>query len=236
MNLAAALSELHRLHRQLADVRDRIARGPKQIQAAEAGYKKFETDLARAKDTYKQAKLSADDKQLQLKSREAKLLELRGKLNQAETNQVYQTLKDQIAADLQANSVLADEILEALENLDLYQANIGEANANLLKAKEELEKTRRRVAEQQQQLEGELSRVLAELQQVEDQLPEDFRKDYQRIAKAKGEDALAPLEGESCGGCYQMLSPQTISQLHMGRPIFCSSCGRLLYLPTENGQ
>lgn len=235
MNLAATLRDLHHLHKQLADVRDRIARGPRQVQAAEAGYKKFEADLAKAKETYKQAKLASDDKQLQLKSREAKLLELRGKLNQAESNQVYQTLKDQIAADLQANSVLADEILEALEKLDQYQADIGEATTNVAKAKDELEKTRARIADKQHELEGELSCVLSELQKVEDRLPEDFRKDYQRIAKAKGEDALAPVEGESCGGCYQMLSPQTINQLHMGRPLFCSSCGRLLYLADEAG-
>jgi predicted nucleic acid-binding Zn-ribbon protein len=233
MNLAVTLRELHRLHGLLANVRERIARGPKQIQAGEGSCKKFELDLAKAKETYKQGKLASDEKQLQLKSREAKILDLRGKLNQAESNQVYQTLKDQIAADQQANSVMADEILETLEKLDLYQAQITEANNNLAKAKEELEKTRKRVADQQQQLEAELSHILVALQKVEEELPEDFRIDFQRISKAKGEDALAPLEGESCGGCYQMLSPQTINQLRLGRPLFCTSCGRLLYLAED---
>lgn len=233
MNLPTALRELHRIHRQLADLRGRIARGPKQVQAAEGSFKKFEADLAKAKETYKQAKLGADEKQLQLRSREMKIVDLRVKLHQAESNQVYQTLKDQIAADEKANSVLADEILEALENLDTYQANIGEANINVAKAKEELEKTRQRVADVQQQLEGELSTALQELQRVEAELPEDFRIEYLRMSKAKGEDALAPLEGESCGGCYQMLSPQTVNQLHLGKAVFCPSCGRLLYLGEE---
>lgn len=229
MNLPTALRELHRIHRQLADLRGRIERGPKQVQAAEASHKKFEADLAKAKETYKQAKMAADEKQLQLKTREMKIVDLRVKLNQAESNQIYQTLKDQIAADEKANSVLSDEILEALENLDSYQAAIGEANVNLTKGKEELEKTRKRITELHQQLEGQLEHSLTELQQVEAELPEDFRIEYMRVSKAKGEDALAPLDGESCGGCYQMLSPQTINQLHLGRPLFCPSCGRLLY-------
>lgn len=233
MNLPAALRELHRIHRQLADLRGRIERGPKQVQAAEGSFKKFEADLAKAKETYKQAKMGADEKQLQLKSREMKIVDLRVKLHQAESNQVYQTLKDQIAADEKANSVLSDEILEALENLDVYQANIGEANANLAKAKEELEKTRERIAALHQKLEGELAVSLAELQQVEAELPEDFRVEYMRLTKAKGEDALCPLEGESCGGCYQMLSPQTVDQVHLGRSVFCPSCGRLMYLAEE---
>jgi predicted nucleic acid-binding Zn-ribbon protein len=229
MNLQTALSELHRIHRQLADLRERIARGPRQVQAAEAGFKKFEGDLAKAKDTYKQAKLAADEKQLQLKSREAKIVDLRVKLHQAESNQVYQTLKDQIAADEKANSVLADEILEALEKLDVYQADIGVANVNLAKAKEELEKTKARIAQQHQQLETELTATLNDLQRVEAELPEDFRQEYHRVAKAKGEDALAPLEAESCGGCYQTLSPQVVDKLRLGKPVFCPSCGRLLY-------
>jgi predicted nucleic acid-binding Zn-ribbon protein len=233
MNLPAALQALHRIHRQLADLRARIARGPKQVQAAEASFKKFEADLAKAKETYKQAKIGADEKQLQLKSREMKIVDLRIKLHQAESNQVYQTLKDQIAADEKANSVLADEILEALESLDVFQANIGEANLNLAKANDELEKTRQRVATMQQQLESELATTLTDLQRVEAELPEDFRIEYQRLTKAKGEEALAPLEGESCGGCYQMLSPQTVDQLSLGKAIFCPSCGRLLYLPEE---
>ena len=43
---------------------------------------------------------------------------LKAKLNAAASNREYQALKDQIAADQMAGSVLADEILEALEKID----------------------------------------------------------------------------------------------------------------------
>ena len=235
MSLAAALKELHHIHRQLGELRNRIARGPKQIQAAEAGLKKFEADVVSAKETLKKTKISADDLQLQLKQREAKLLELRAKLNQAESNQVYQLLKDQMAADEKANSVLADEILEALEKIDEHQASIVLANQHVLKGKEELEKTRQRVAEQQQLLDVEMNRWLEELHRSEDKLPEDFRVEYNRMAKAKGEDCLAPVENDCCEGCFQMLTPQTMNELYLGKPLFCKSCGRLLYINQERG-
>lgn len=233
MNLAAALKELHHIHRQVAELRERISRGPKQIQAAEASCKRFEAELVKAKDTHRQAKLACDEKNLQLKSREAKLLEIRAKLNQAESNQVYQTLKDQIAADVQANSVLADEILEALEKLDDYQRLIGEANVNIHKGQEELEKTKQRVFELNQRLETELVGWLEKLQVAETVLPEDFRVEYNRVAKAKGEDSLAAVESDTCSGCFQMLTPQTMNELYLGKPLFCKSCGRLLYLTPE---
>src|SRR5947207_12874770 len=112
-SLTESLRTLHRIHRQHSDLRDRLERGPRQIRVAEGSVKKTESDLAQAKDAFKHAKMSSDEKQLQLRQREAKLADLQAKLNMAQSNKEYQLLKDQMAADRQANSVLAEEILEA---------------------------------------------------------------------------------------------------------------------------
>src|SRR6476619_6794146 len=122
--LTETLRTLHRIHRQHSDLKDRLSRGPRQIQAAEGAVKKCEGDVAQAKETYKQAKMASDDKQLQLKHRESKLLDVQGKLNMAQSNKEFQLLKDQLAADKQAKSVIADEILETLEKLDQLQAAV----------------------------------------------------------------------------------------------------------------
>jgi predicted nucleic acid-binding Zn-ribbon protein len=230
-SLTESLRTLHRIHRQLADLRDRLERGPKAAKAAEAAVGKCETDLTHSKDAFKQAKMAADEKQLQLKQREAKLKDFEAKLFAAQSNKEYQLLKDQIAADKQANSVLADEILEALDRLDHLQAAIKTAEGNLAKTKEELAKVRKRIGDQQQGLESELARVTGELQAAESHLGADIKADYQRLAKARGEDSMAPAEGECCGGCSQTLTPQTLNTLRLDRPVFCKSCGRLLYVP-----
>ena len=229
-SLNESLRTLHRIHRQQADLRDRLERGPKQIKAADANVKKGEADLNQAKEAYKQLKLAADEKQLQLKSREAKLVDLQAKLNMAQSNKEYQLLKDQMAADKQANSVLADEILEALERLDQLQAATKIAEAALAKTKEDMAKVRQRVDSQQQGLETELARVSGELKAAEDELTGDFKANYLRLARSMGEDALAPTEGDSCGGCSQTFTTQTLNLLKLDKPVFCKSCGRMLYL------
>jgi predicted nucleic acid-binding Zn-ribbon protein len=229
--LTESLRTLHRIHRQLADLQDRLQRGPKQIRVVEANVKKCEAEVAAAKDAFKQAKMASDEKQLQLKHREAKLKDFEAKLFAAQSNKEYQLLKDQIAADKQANSVLADEILEALDKLDGLQATIKTSESNLAKTKDEIAKIRNRVAQEQQGLETELARVTAQLQSAEDQLEGDFKADYLRLSKARGEDALAPAEGECCSGCSQTLTAQTINILKLDKPVFCKSCGRLLYIP-----
>src|SRR5687768_13786160 len=176
--LTDSLRTLHRIHRQLSDLQDRLQLGPRQAKDADVAVKKSEGELAAAKDAHRHAKMASDEQHLQLKQREARLHDLQGKLNAANNNKEYQLLKDQIAADRQANSVLADEILEAMERIDQLHAAIKVAEENLAKTKEEFNKLRKRVDEQQQGLESEFARVQAELKVAEAEIPELFKDDY----------------------------------------------------------
>jgi predicted nucleic acid-binding Zn-ribbon protein len=51
------------------------------------------------------------------------------------------------------------------------------------------------------------------------------------MAKVHGEDALAPLDDEVCGGCFQRCTPQMINELSLSKIVFCKNCGCILYLP-----
>ena len=80
---AAALRELHRIHQRLADLRDRLERGPKQVRAREANVTQLEARLAEAKDRAKQTQVALDRKQLDLPDpiRQLGLSEVRVKLH-----------------------------------------------------------------------------------------------------------------------------------------------------------
>ncbi len=230
---AAALRELHRIHRQLADLRERLDRGPKQIKAREIAVASTEEKLAKVQADHKAARMAVDQKQLLLRSGEAKILDLKAKLNACSTNREYQALRDQIAADEMAISVLADEILEALEQNDQFKPLLAEAQQQIEKGKQELAKIQETVRGQEESLRADIHRLEEELRVAETLLPPDFRDAYYRVVKARGQDAMAQVEGESCGGCHQQLTPNIMSQLAGARAVFCKTCGRLLYLPED---
>ena len=230
---AATLRELHRIHRQLTDLRERAERGPKQIRAREANLSRLNEELTRVQTETKAAKMRADQKQLLLKSNEDKIENLKVKLNACGTNREYQALKDQIAADQMAGSVLADEILEALEKIDESQVHVGEAQKKLAVAKEELAKAQHIVQEQAGLLAADIARLEAELQTVEATLPDDFSVNYQRIVRSKGDDAMAEVQDKFCGGCHQQLTPNQLGDVSMARGVFCKNCGRLIYLAED---
>jgi predicted nucleic acid-binding Zn-ribbon protein len=227
------LLELHRLHQQLGDLRDRLDRGPKQIRARQANVAAAEEKLLKAQAEVKAARVASDQKQLQLKTGESKIVDLKGKLNACSTNREYQALKDQIAAAEMANSVLADEVLESMEKIDQLRAGIVEEERNLTRTKEEMLKVQQTIKSQEESLLADLHRVEGNLKQAEAALPDDFRDAYNRVVRSKGRDSMAPVEGESCGGCFQQLTPNMVNDLMLSRVVFCKICGRLLYLPED---
>ncbi len=224
------LQTLHRILRQKSDVSGQLIRGPKQVHAAKGKSDAAEKHLNDRRELLKQHRMSADRKQLQLREREQKIVVLQGKLNAAKENREYQTLKEQIAADKQANNVLSDEILEILEQMDVVKEEIVTAEARAAEVKKELVQIESQVAARMALLRTELERVNAELAREEQPLDGDLKREYQRLVSAKGEEGLAPVDNGSCGGCYQMLTPQLIDKLNLDKPMACPSCGCLLYL------
>lgn len=230
---AAALRELHRIHQQLAELRDRLERGPKQVRAREANVVQLEGRLTEARERMKQTQMAVDRKQLDLKAGEQKIVDLRVKLNAASSNREYQALLEQIAAAEMAGSVLQDEILEGMEKIDQLAAQVKEAENNLGIAKQELEKTRAAVEASGVTIRAELNRLEGELAQAEKTLPADIKPDYQRVVRSKGADSLAAVEDGVCAGCGQKITLNMQSELRLSKLVFCKACGRLLYLPAE---
>lgn len=230
---AAALRELHRLHQQKSDLQGRLDRGPKQIKASAANVTRLDAALGEAKEALQRTRMNVDSKSLSLKERESRILDVRARLNSASSNKEYQTYMEQIAADEQANSVLSDEIIELLDKVSADEQTAQGAEAAVTKAKADLKAVQDKVASEKDSLEGDLARVEAELSRAEEALPSDVRQDYQRKAKAHGEEALAPLEGDVCGGCYQRCTPQMINELTLSKVVFCQNCGCILYLPED---
>lgn len=226
---ASLVQLLHRTNRQKTDLKEQLDRGPKIVLAAKRRLEAAEAEVESIRLKLRHMKMEADSKQLQMKEREEKIQKWQGNLNASKENREYQALKEQIAADEQANLVLSDEIWELLEAIDeLAQSQIL-AEQQVRVRQDELATTEAQVAEKRAVLQSELARVETELAEAEKGLSGEFKREYERLVAAKGEDAMAELEGKCCSGCYQNLTPQLLDRLSVGQPVICPACGRLIY-------
>jgi len=232
---AGMLRTLHRMHRQLEDLRDRLEAGPRRVAALSSGVQAAEARRDAAKDQVKQARLLADQKQLQLRTAEAKIADLEAKLNACKSNREYQLFRDQIAADRMAIKVLEDEILEALERIDSLKSAVPDAEAVIADVRRKLADEEARIRGEAGQLETEVARIRGDLESVEKELADDLREKYDRVVKHKGADGMAAADDKSCGGCHQQITTNQLSELLGGKIVTCRSCGRLLYTPESAG-
>lgn len=226
---ASLVQTLHRINRQKTDLKGQLDRGPRAIAAAEAQLKFLMDHLRGTRESLTKAKMEADNKQLQMLEREGKIHKWQGMLNTAKENREYQALKDQIAADTQANAVLSDEILDLLEQIDEIELKLNQAEKDVQERQQNLTQIQEQVSARRIVLESELTRVEKELAQTESQLSGEFKRDYTRLVAALGEDAMAELDGNCCSGCCKSLTPMLLDRLLLGHSVTCPNCGRLVY-------
>lgn len=225
-----AIKALHELHLKLHEVQDELARGPRQVGAKQLAVDKKKAELEARRDKFKQLKLTADQKNLQLKTNEAKLNDLRAKLNIAASNREYEIITGQIAADTMANSVLEDEILEALTRIDGMQGEVKQAEQDVATAEAALKQTQADVAAREPALKETSGKLEKEVAEAEKFLPGDIVPQYRRAVQGFGAEALAAVENKVCTACHMQLTAQRMVELNSGKLMFCG-CGRLLYNP-----
>jgi predicted nucleic acid-binding Zn-ribbon protein len=174
--------------------------------------------------------MAIDRKQLDLKSSEQKLVDARVKLNAASSNKEYQAFLEQIAAAEMAGSVLSDEILESMEKLDALAAAVKEAERIVAAGTQDLDRNRREVEDSAASLRADIARLEAELATAETALHGEFKINYDRVVRSKGAEGLASTEDGVCGSCGQQITLNMQNELMLSKPIFCRSCGCLLYM------
>ena len=231
---AAALRELHRIHQQLAELRDRLERGPKQVRAREANVAQLEARLAEARERAKQTQMAVDRKQLDLKVGRAKDRRSAREAQRRSSNREYQALLEQIAAAEMAGSVLSDEILEGHGKDRSARPARSKKRKRISPPASRNWKRRARPSSSRPPRFAPTSRgSKPSLSQAEKALPADLKADYQRVVRSKGADSLAAVDDGVCTGCGQQITLNMQNELKLSKLVFCKACGRLLYLPAS---
>jgi predicted nucleic acid-binding Zn-ribbon protein len=208
---SAALKALHSLLQQLARAEAGLSEGPRRIALAEKQIAQTEQQIEKQKQAIRDARKSADEHNLRLKSKEAEMLKLQGQLNTASSNKEYDIIKGQISAATASRGDIEEQGLMALEAVDA-------ANAALRGFESDLQ-ARRKALQMQQQISV-----------AEEIIPASDRENWKRLRAAHGAGCIAAVEDEFCTSCDQKAIAQDLVRIRTGVIVFCRGCGRVLYL------
>jgi|UniRef100_A0A7C6EGW2 predicted nucleic acid-binding Zn-ribbon protein len=202
---------------------------PEKINALKKEIDRKNNQLNQTKNRLAEIKKSYKLKEGDIAENETKVNKLNQQIHTVKTNEEYRAILKEIDFLKNTRISIEEEMINLLEEEEKIKNTIG----NLEKeTKEFVEKKSREI----QELEAQKSQIIADqdkkkfmFQDEIKKLPDDIRKIYERIKKAR-EKAICIVTDEGiCTGCYTNITPQTLNELKKkDRFVLCDSCGRIL--------
>jgi predicted nucleic acid-binding Zn-ribbon protein len=228
---AAILRDIHRLRRHAKELQDRIEQGPRMLKHQQAKAARQEEVYQEAQAALKKLKAQTLEKESAVKTAQQLIKKYEKQRDEVTSKKELDALNAEIAAAKQKIGKLEDEILAAMEQAETAAARLPGLEKEAKQAREEAAQYE---AEQQQRMAGWQEQYRQAMEAVaaeEAKLPTGpQREQYDRLIKARGEDAMSVVENQTCVACYTGITTQQQNDLSMEQFLLCRSCGRILYL------
>jgi uncharacterized protein len=221
---------LQNLDDEIAEHNKILAEVPTQIDAGREDLDNKKKTLATAQEEIKLLQDNSKAIESEVQGENDHMAKIKIKLPAVKTNKEYTAILSEVDAVKVKVSELEDKELEIMETLEEKQKAIPEIEKNCKEEDAQFQ-------EYKAKKEGELSRMKKELddyitkrEKLMEQVDKVMVHRYEKVAKSRGGQAVAPLWGNICQGCFQQTLPQMVINVKVGDTIVqCPSCLCFLY-------
>lgn len=232
-NQLRILIELQALDTRIAGLDGEAVRLPQEIAAIRAA-----ADDARKAVDDARALLDATRKDTRAKERDLEVTQSKrvkgeARLYEVKTNTEYSAVLTEIETIKQEKAAVEDEILTLMERQERLAGEIKEAEARLKDSLARCDTEEAALRAKLAEVEGQLAHARSERAGVTRDLSPVVLGDYEKLLRARGGLAIAPvMKPELCSGCRMLVRPQRLQELKQQNSLItCESCGRYLYWP-----
>ncbi len=217
-------SEIHRFQQEIDSIPEILRHLTEEFDKEKARWNQLESDL-------KQTQLRQREKEKQLLEKEELIKKYDVQLMQVKTNKEYSALQQEMASLKADNSMIEDQILAILDEVDRIQTSFREEKTRLGEAERTLQEKKKELGERSEKLKADLDSLKQKRTEILSQVPPDTRHLYDKIIQKKEGLALVHAEGESCGACRIRIRPQVLNELKLKEAlVVCENCSRILYV------
>jgi uncharacterized protein len=180
-------------------------------------------------DLLKKTIIARDQADVDILSLKGKMEKYKAQQFQVKTNKQYDTLAREIDLAQEKITKLQKEMesLEgkasnAKEDAEKLKPEIETMQADLAERKKELAAVNKEHEDEELKLQHQREKIAARVSKADMQM-------YERIRKAKEGRAIVPVRRNSCGGCFNRVTPQRVLELRKNAALItCERCGRVL--------
>jgi len=228
------LRRLQDVDTALRRVEKRRREAPERLGEAEEQARQRAAELEADEASTKEYQASIEVQNLELQAQEERCSKLRSQLNTIKSNKEYAAMQHEIAGHEADMSRLEDKILEMMTENDDFEERQRQATERLSEAEAKLKEAKKDVAHELEECNAEAAEMQRKREEIRSGVRKEYLDPYDRLLNRRDGIALVAAKGDVCQGCFMGLTPQTRASLMTSeKPVFCHSCGRMLYLEEE---
>lgn len=225
------LVELQGLDTQIFKLERDLAAIPDEIKEMDDNFKERAIELKKLEDGLRMLQVKRNEREVDLESKEGNIKKLQIQLYQVKTNKEYSTLEQEIGRIKADNSIIEEEIIRLLDQIDAENQRIAKEREALKTEEANVNNMKKKRQEEAKAMEAELEKFGAQRAELAGKVDNAILVKYERIIKSKDGLAVVPAANETCQGCFRMLPPQVINEIKMKHDlILCDNCARILYI------
>ena len=176
-------------------------------------------------------KARADRRELDLKTREGEIAKLEVQLNTVKTNAEFHKIRAQIESIKADNSLLEEEIIELMTQVDELQKVRAECEKEMAAEEARFQDFARKIEGEMKSLEESIAGVRDRRHGAAQDIDRDTLQTYGRILERKGDTAMALVKDQVCQECNMAVTTHDLTRVINGEDlVLCKFCSRILFV------
>jgi uncharacterized protein len=225
------LRELQSLDKEIYGMKNGLIEKPLHFKKLQDTLEAMKSDLARLEEVYQQKQVQRKKREGDLAAQEENVKKYTGQQTQVKTNKEYSALQTEINQLKADNSMLEEEIILLLDEIDNDSKNVDIQKKKLEEEEKKVQTEEAKLKEIEEKLKKEISTLEDKRKELLPQIDRHTLERYQQILKRRSGVALVSVKDGSCGACFCKLPPQVINEIKQGSQfVSCERCTAILYI------
>lgn len=199
--------------------------------------REFETQKMKLKsleESKQKFTLKQKEKEMDLATKEENIKKAQGQLGQLKTNKDYQTKLAEIEGLRTDKSVIEEDILKLMDEVDAIKKTIEEEKRGVDTAEHTYMEKKNCVLDRGREIDATLKDMGGKRRVAAGVIDKKVLEQYEHILHGRDGLALVKVADHSCNGCFMKVPHQVINEIKMHeRLITCETCSRILYLEED---
>ena len=228
------LCQLQEKDNEIFKLEQNIKNAPEFLEKKKNEIDKLHKDFEQKKAEYVRLNSLKKEKEALLSAKEANIAKHNADLLNIKSNDLYKTCLLEIEKAKADKSVIEDEILQLMEDIDKEFLNVKKQEEESKKIEANIQQEIASINDTCKNAREKLDSIAKEREEFSKKINSNLLSQYERIRENRNGQGLALIDGDSCGCCSMTLRPQLINQAtKCSELVYCDNCSRILFNKKE---